>query len=278
MYDPVTIPPVRDPGPSIVRVGADIGQKQDYTAIVVTEEERRAELPHYVVRSLERLPLGTSYPRVVDRVEEIMATLETRAKPRLGPRRFTVELIVDVTGIGLAIADMLRERDLTPKMATFTGSDKLTVHPQGAVSVGKGWMVGRLQVLLQGGRLHLPRTVEAGILARELMDYEISVSDTAHASFNAKSGSHDDLVIALGLTCGIDRTAAKVTSRSYVEPGGETLEDALRDRWRRGRDARRPRRNPPARSAPYIDPRRLLLLNRWEKPSARWSMLGTRMV
>lgn len=66
-------------------------------------------------------------------------------------------------------------------------------------------------------RLHLPRTVEAGTLARELMDYEIKVNDHANASFNAKSGSHDDLVIALGLSCGVNRTAGRASSRSYLD-------------------------------------------------------------
>lgn len=112
---------------------------------------------------------------------------------------------------------MVRERGLDPRLVLFTSSDRVNDLPQGVVAVGKGWMVSQMQVLLQGQRLHLPRTVEAGILATELMDYEITVNDHANASFNAKSGSHDDLVIALGLSCGIERSAGRASSRRYTD-------------------------------------------------------------
>lgn len=200
--DLVTIPVVRDPGQTIVRVGVDVGQRQDFTAICVTEQESRLDLPHYLARSIERLSLGTTYPDVVDRVAEIMERLKLKAQPRRGPRLFAVELILDATGVGLPIGDMLRERGLDPRLVLFTGSDTVNQQPQGVVTVGKAWMVGRMQVLLQSHRLHLPRTVEAGILAKELRDYRIEVNAHANASFNAKSGAHDDLVIALGCPAG----------------------------------------------------------------------------
>jgi hypothetical protein len=241
MLDTLTFP-TRDPGQTIVRVGADVGQRQDYSALVVTEEERRLDLPHYLVRSIERLPLGTPYPAVVDRIAEIVERLERRARPRLGPRLFTTELILDATGVGLPIGDMLRERGLDVRLVLFTGSDKLTMQPQGVTMVGKAWLVSRMQVLLQSQRLHLPRTVQAGTLAKELLDYRIDVSDAGHASFNAKSGAHDDLVIALGLSCGVERSAGRVTSSSYVsrEPTPqERLQE--RGRWERQREQARRR-------------------------------------
>ncbi len=220
-----------DPGETIVRVGVDIGKRQDHSAIIITEEVKRFALPHYLVRSIERLPLGTAYPAVVDRIVRVMNGLQAKGSPRFGPRRFTVELILDATGVGLPIGDMVRERGLDPKLVLFTGSDKVNDLPHGVVNVGKAWMVGRMQVLLQGKRLHLPTSPEATVLVKELMVYEISVSDTAHVSFNAKSGKHDDLVIALGLSCGIERSAARATSRSYLhrEP---TREEVFRQRDR----------------------------------------------
>lgn len=173
----------------------------------------------------ERLPLGTPYPAVVDRIVQVMNALERKGSPRLGPRRFTVELILDATGVGLSIGDMVRERGLDPKLVLFTGSDKVNDLPHGVVNVGKAWMVGRMQVLLQGKRLHLPTSPEATVLVKELVDYEISVSDTAHVSFNAKSGKHDDLVIALSLSSGIERSAGRAESRSYLhrEPTREEV-------------------------------------------------------
>lgn len=200
--------PPNDPGKTIVRVGVDIGKQQDFTALIVTEEVRRMDIPHYLVRSIERLPLGTPYPAVVDRVAKIMDALETRSRrhPPRGAsknwRLFDTELVIDATGVGLAVADLIKERGLYPKVALFTGSDKLTSHPSNVIHVGKGWMVSRLQVLLQARRLKLPMGHETELLIKELQAYEVSISQSGHASFNARSGSHDDLVIALGLSVG----------------------------------------------------------------------------
>ena len=53
-----------------VVIGVDIGQKRDPTAICVAEVERREMADrtetHFNVRHLERLLLGTPYPRVAD--------------------------------------------------------------------------------------------------------------------------------------------------------------------------------------------------------------------
>jgi hypothetical protein len=81
----------------------------------------------------------------------------------------------------------------------FTHGDRRGVHGQ-QVSIGKAWLVSQLQALLQSGRILLPRTAEADILARELLAYEIRVSEDANDRYGAfKVGTHDDLVTALGL-------------------------------------------------------------------------------
>lgn len=48
------------------------------------------------------------------------------------------------------------------------------------MTIGKAYLVSRLQALLQGGRVHLPQTTEARALAEELLDYEIRVSEDAN--------------------------------------------------------------------------------------------------
>ena len=54
--------------------------------------------------------------------------------------------------------------------------------------------------LLQTGRIHLPRTREAEVLAQELLDYEIRVNESSNDTYGAfRVGSHDDLVTSLGL-------------------------------------------------------------------------------
>jgi hypothetical protein len=89
----------------------------------------------------------------------------------------------------------------------LTHGDQRNVPSEGEIKVGKAWMVSRLQVLLQSGRIHLPRSAEAEALARELLDYEIRIFEDANERYGAfRVGSHDDLVTAMGLATQEDAT------------------------------------------------------------------------
>jgi hypothetical protein len=93
---------------------------------------------------------------------------------------------------------------LTPVYFTY-GDRRIVDSEKGQISLGKAYLVSRLQALLQGGRLHLPKTPEAEALGRELLDYEIKVSEDANDRYGAfKVGAHDDLVTALGLATQVD--------------------------------------------------------------------------
>ncbi|HSL82164.1 MAG TPA: hypothetical protein VLF66_05275 [Thermoanaerobaculia bacterium] len=185
-----------------VRIGVDIGQKRDPTAVCVAEAELRqvegrTEI-HYLIRHLERLPLGTPYPRVAERVAEVEG--QVRAKTGETPTIF-----VDATGVGQPIVDLVRERLpggwLVPVYLTHGDRRVETREGEGVrVSLGKAYLVSRLQAVLQNHRLHLPHTREAEALTEELLDYEIRVDESANDRYGAfRVGTHDDLVTALGL-------------------------------------------------------------------------------
>jgi hypothetical protein len=127
-------------------------------------------------------------------------------------------LLVDATGVCLPAIDLLRERGVDPVAVLFTGSATLTSQIGRSISIGKAYTESRLQMLLQSRRLHVPVTDQALALARELQDYQITVSERGHASFNARPGAHDDLVIALGLSVGSEPQAARAHSASYLHP------------------------------------------------------------
>jgi hypothetical protein len=204
-----------------VVIGVDIGQRVDPTAIAVVESEDRApagpaehrraaaagvfasgavrvqaNAAHFVVRHLERLPLGTSYPDVARRVAVVCAGVRQRT-------RETPTLYVDATGVGTPVLDALHAAGLEADLwgVYFTHGDRRSEErSEREVKLGKAWLVSRLQVLLSAGRLHLPQTAEAEQLARELLDYEIRVDENANDRYGAfKVGTHDDLVTALGL-------------------------------------------------------------------------------
>ena len=112
----------------------------------------------------------------------------------------SVTLYADATGVGQPVVDEMSRRGLRPIAVYFTHGDKRTEEGWTTVKLGKAWLVSRLQTLLQGRRIHLPNTQQTHILARELLDYEIRVSEDANDRYGAfKVGTHDDLVTALGL-------------------------------------------------------------------------------
>jgi hypothetical protein len=112
----------------------------------------------------------------------------------------SVTLYVDATGVGQPVVDEMSRRGLRPIAVYFTHGDKRTEEGWIAVKLGKEWLVSRLQTLLQGRCIHLPNAQDTENLARELLDYEIRVSEDANDRYGAfKVVTHDDLVTALGL-------------------------------------------------------------------------------
>src|SRR5215210_5364801 len=138
----------------VVTIGVDIGQRVDPTAIAVIELERRPRPEgdrddvHHVARHLERLPIGTPYPQVVERVVAIAAAVVGRSAGSY-PRLF-----LDATGVGTPILDLLREAGTSAQLIAvyFTYGDRRNVDDeQQRISLGKAWLVSRMQALLQSG-------------------------------------------------------------------------------------------------------------------------------
>ncbi|GIK67711.1 MAG: hypothetical protein BroJett018_55050 [Chloroflexota bacterium] len=177
-----------------VQIGADLGQRVDPTAIIVAEKQRRADGElHYVIRHVERLPLNTSYPAIVERLAEIYK--------KLSRRRPFPDVLVDATGVGSPVVDLLTKAGIDVTAVYLTGGEKAT-YEGSELRLPKQLMVSRLQVLLQQRLIHLPDTPDAAALVDELLNFEIKVTDAANLQFGAfKVGSHDDLAVALGLAC-----------------------------------------------------------------------------
>ena len=187
-------------------VGVDLGQRQDYTAICVAERVEGGISPRdpanrglrggvfdflepekpwtLVVRYLERMDLGTPYTRVADRICEILLHPELDANSGL---------VVDATGVGRPVVDLLRSAPLPVMISavTITGGDS-------AHNKGEEWHVPRrdllvnLQVLLEQRRL---------TIARGTRETERLVAELESMTGSGESGEHDDLVIAVALAC-----------------------------------------------------------------------------
>jgi hypothetical protein len=185
-------------------VGLDLGQASDYTAIAVLEQRSEAAAPsmyerpraappaRYDCRHLERVKLGTPYPAVVERVRTLLHAPALRGK---------ADLVVDATGVGKPVVDLLRQEKLRPVPVTITGGD--TANRDGAGwRVPKRDLVGVLQVLLQTERLKFAAGLpDVPTLVQEMMAFRVKIDpQTAHDSYGSwREGSHDDLVLAVAV-------------------------------------------------------------------------------
>lgn len=170
---------VRDPLPAPEGIGADLVQ--------------RLGPARFEVSFLERVPLGTPYPAVVQHVGNLLAR---------SPLRGNCELVIDRTGVGRAVFDLFVLAGLSPIGVTITsGGDKETQEPDGSGwRVGKLALVSRLQSELHSGTLKISSQLpDAPALISELGDFRANISDAGFASFGARTGKHDDLVLSLAL-------------------------------------------------------------------------------
>jgi hypothetical protein len=144
--------------------------------------------PIFQVGHLERMPLGTPYPGIIAHVGRLLAKLPAGT-----------ELIIDFTGVGRPVFDMFVYSGISPLGVLITGGTAET--SDGATrSVPKLTLVSRLQALLHEGRLKIQRELaEAETLVRELQDFRVEFTAAGHLTFNARTGKHDDLVLALAI-------------------------------------------------------------------------------
>jgi hypothetical protein len=202
----------------------------------------------FIVRQIGRMPLGTSYPDVAEKIVDILLSDKFEGRQ--------IRLLVDVTGVGQAIYDMIRreiyERTheairtyredieegaikqrildmlrlprpaLTPEQKerlkrvslqpiSFVHGEK---YNRSKGTLGKAFLVSKMQAHLQYGRVDLPNTPEAKATCDELLVYEIKISEKGTDTYGAKTGKHDDLATALALSCLEDPYAERV---SYSE-------------------------------------------------------------
>ncbi len=193
-------------------VGVDLGQAQDPTAITVAEhfsvevgegkmsfpifgsggrvyQQREPILEHtFHVGHLERLPLGTSYPDQVKRVKELLDQLKGDE----------VRLIVDATGVGRPVVDIMRKEKLEVKAVVITAGDTET-YADGFHRVPKRNLVSTGQVLLQSGRIKIHSSLPlADTLTKELLAFKVTITAKGNDTYSNdwRENPHDDLVLS----------------------------------------------------------------------------------
>ena len=180
--------------------GLDLGQAQDYSAMVIIEArgtDRAAErvrveglpLTRLDIRHIERFPLGTKYRQIA---------VDVGARLRRVPR--PCYLVVDQTGVGNGVIELLAH--LSPIGVTITaGAEVQEGNGPQDYRVPKRDLVARLQVGLQNGVFRIAQGLpHAEILTRELLNFRAKISLAGHDTYEAwRESDHDDLVLAAGL-------------------------------------------------------------------------------
>ena len=178
-------------------VGVDLGQASDPTAVCVlhcySEREDPAEPAkfYYDVRHLQRMPLGMSYPAIV---HDVAITLD---RP---PLRGIAELVIDETGDGRAVGDIFVQSGLKPVRVTITAGLEEGQSGSRRYTVPKSLLISTLDAKLHTGELRFAKDLrEASAMESELKDFRRHVSEAGRYSFEARSGKHDDLVLATAI-------------------------------------------------------------------------------
>jgi len=191
-------------------LGLDLGQSKDYTALAVIElvppppvqvieglytvtYKPSKEPPALHVRHLERFPLGTRYPVIV---QEVGNRLHALTNVNVG----RPTLIVDKTGVGAPVVDMFEAAKLEPVAITITsGGEPNWSH--GSLNVPKRDLVSIVQTTLQTQRLRFAEALEGvTLLTQELLNFQYKLTANANDIYGAwRENTHDDMVLAVAL-------------------------------------------------------------------------------
>jgi hypothetical protein len=172
------------------------------------------------VRHLKRWQLGTGYPEIVKEVKALLA------RPPLPGCR----LVVDATGVGRAVVDLLRAAELPAMLVPITiTAGHAAAREKDGYHVAKKHLAGVLQVLLQQQRLKVSELPEREVLLREMRAFRVKVAAaTGHETFEAwRERDHDDLVLSVALACWLAERGTK-GPLLRVLPFGKPREKQLR--------------------------------------------------
>jgi hypothetical protein len=135
-------------------IGLDLRCPQDHTSLAVVERSIDPQLgqpSQYACRHLQRWPLGTAYPDILEDVGGLITARGPRGDVPLREAR----LVVDATAVGRAVVDIFREAPWLedPLVSVMITAGMGAIFDQSSCSyhVPRKELAGVLQVLMQTG-------------------------------------------------------------------------------------------------------------------------------
>lgn len=187
-------------------VGVDLGQSYDPTASCAMNHTVRIapgwtcftksriwkqnRVERFDVRHLERLPLGMPYP---DQVRYVGGVLKREPLTR-------AKLVIDETGVGRAVGDIFNAQGMYPSRITITAGLEVTRAGGSSWHVPKAVLMSAMEARQHTCELRVaPGAKDAEALKDELRDFQRHVTAAGRATWGARTGAHDDLVLAVAI-------------------------------------------------------------------------------
>lgn len=193
-------------------VGLDLGKQRDYTALVVDDlhvcervlytrtafepvalPRKRRRLFMHRLTSLHRYPKGTTYPDINRSVRSVLTQLPARPE--------STQLVVDGTGVGVAVVDAMREVDLSPIAISITAGRDVNQRSAVNYTVPKMVLASSIDIVLSEDRLDITPSAAASEAFRgELQNFRVKIRATGNETAESwRESDHDDLVLAAAL-------------------------------------------------------------------------------
>lgn len=193
-------------------IGVDLGKANDSTAVCIIEEAKRKtgvrrwmetvrpgvattveQDEHeaiFNIRHVEEM-LGVPYPEVADRLKELTSRPELR----------DADVVVDATGLGTAVLDFLREKEIGRLVGIIiTGGDNAT-RDGSDWRVPKRDIIAALEVPLQNGQVKYPGGAPwKDRFLEQAKGFAKSFTSTGHDRYEHRTSTgHDDIVLSIAM-------------------------------------------------------------------------------
>lgn len=172
-------------------ISCDLAKTSDFTAISILE--RYGQPCSYRMRYLTRPRHGTSYMIVADRLKEIIG------KPELQQDGLHPLLVIDGTGVGAAVEDILRAQGVKLLSIKIHGGNSISWKGMD-IGVPKRDLVFSLLSVFNKGNLEIPNSIpEKQDILKELRQFKVKINPKTRRATYAGAGAHDDIIISLAM-------------------------------------------------------------------------------